>query len=862
MQGDTGAPTRNRGGLSASDIASLRDIHGWNEIARGRKVSRLSVLLRQFRGLLVLILIIAAFVAFFVGEAVDAAAIGLVILLNAGLGYVQEWRAETALEALREMMAPVALVLRDGRERVIPARELVPGDLVLLEAGDTVPADLDLSFSVHLKVDESVLTGESVPVAKSHVGGGDRVFSGTSVVHGRGEGRVVAIGAGTEFGHIAELTGSVGQKETHIQRKLAVLARQLGAAALLVAGAIAAVGTAAGRSVTEMAMTGLSLAVAVVPEGLPAVVTITLALGARAMARHNALVRRLQAVETLGAATVICTDKTGTLTENKMTVTDIWMRDERFEVTGAGHDPRGHIALGGARVRATDDSALAELLDAGLTCNHASLSRIGDDWEMTGDPTEGALVVLAHKGWIEPVEGQVIVNELPFSSEGKWMCNVAARGQRVLAFAKGAPEAILTRADRIRGREGVVSLTPSDRDAVQAAYDDMAGRGQRVMALAMRDVTDHEPPEEGFVFLGLVGIADPPRPEVPQAVRMARAAGIDVIMVTGDSPATARAIAAQLDIPARRVLTGDALSALSDDDLTRVLAEGALFARVHPGDKMRIVRCLQSARHVVAMTGDGVNDAPALKQADIGVSMGIRGSAVAKDASDLVLLDDNFSTIVHAIREGRRQFDNIRKFVRYLLASNAGEVIAIVVNIMLGGPLIFLATQILWMNLITDGVTAVSLGLEKSEPHQMKRPPQACDTPVLGLRGLALIAIFGAYTSAASLWIFYQMLPQGEALARTTAFTAMVVFEKFSVFAFRSLSQPCWKIGWLSNPLLLGALALTLVAQGAAVYLPVLQELLRTVPLSGDEWAMIVYFAAPIVILPELVKTIRWSVTR
>ena len=855
---NTSAETRSdRGGLTAPEVERLRATHGWNEIVRGKSLSPINVLARQFRGLLVLILIAAAVAALLVGETVDAVAIALVIFLNAALGFVQEWRAETALAALRNMMAPMAVAVRDGRETQLPARELVPGDLVLLDAGDTVPADLSLVYSAQLKLDESVLTGESLPVAKSHLDEAPRMFSGTNVVQGRAEGVVQAIGANTEFGNIAEMTRTAGQAETHIQRKLATLAKQLGAAAVLIATAITLIGVAVGRSTPEMLMTGLSLAVALVPEGLPAVVTITLALGASAMARQNALARRLQAVETLGAATVICTDKTGTLTENKMTATNLWMVDAEYEVTGTGYDPRGHIARNGARIRAADDPALAELLDAGLNCNHASLSREAGEWVMTGDPTEGALLVLAHKGWLGVPGNQTIINELPFSSEEKWMCVVTARGTHSIALAKGAPEAMLARCDSIRTADGVKALTSAIRASVLSAYDDMANRGLRVMALARQDVSDSNLPTEGFVFLGLVGIIDPPRPEVGGAVSLALAAGIRVIMVTGDGPVTARAIARQLNIPAKHALSGDEMATMSDDDLTKALTGDFLFARVHPGDKLRIVKSLQDSEHVVAMTGDGVNDAPALKQADIGVAMGVRGSAVAKDASDLILLDDNFSTIVDAIREGRRQFENIRKFVSYLLSSNAGEVVAIVINIMIGGPLIFLATQILWMNLITDGVTAVSLGLEKSERSQMDRAPQSSDAAILGPKGFGVIAVLGTYTGLASLWIFYTVLPQGEALARTTAFTAMVVFEKLSVFAFRSLSQPCWKIGWFSNRFLLVALALTLSAQVAAVYVPFLQVMLHTVPLSGQEWQLILGFAVPIVLVPELVKSFR-----
>ncbi|MEQ9040542.1 MAG: cation-transporting P-type ATPase [Silicimonas sp.] len=847
------APT----GLTTAQVLAERQRSGWNELPQGARVSPLRIFLRQFRGFLVVILIAAAAIAFTLGETIDAIAIGMVLILNAILGFVQEWKAETALDALRSMLTPQALALRDGQEVVLPARELVPGDLVIVSAGEGVPADLDIVTAADLKADESVVTGESVPVDKSPDGEGDarRLLTGTAVVAGRGEGIVTAIGASTSFGKIAEMTGSVGLKETHLQRQLGRLAGQIGLASLLIAGVIVALGTLVGRPVFEMFMTGLSLAVAMVPEGLPAVVTITLALGASTMARKKALARRLQAVETLGAASVICTDKTGTLTENKMTATRIWMSEREFRVTGSGYDPAGHIASNGDRVRAADDPALADLLDTAITCNHARLGRSGDDWVMTGAPTEGALVTLAYKGWADLPDPAATVAERPFSSERKSMIVVVRRGDGFRHHVKGAPEVVLGMCDRIRTADGDRALGDADRAVVHDAYEDMAAKGLRVIALASRLSQGETPEQQDMVFLGLVGLIDPPRPEVKDAVRGAGLAGIRIIMITGDSPVTARAIARDLGISSDECLDGQDIDALPDEGLKTLLTRDVLFARTRPEHKMRIVAVLQDAGHIVAMTGDGVNDAPALKRADIGIAMGIRGTDVSRNAADLVLLDDNFATIVNAIAEGRRQFDNLRKFVRYLLSSNAGEVLAIVVNLLLGGPLIFLATQILWMNLITDGVTAAALGLEKGERQQMEKPPRKPDEPILGIRGLLLIGLFGIYTGSASLWIFYSLLPQGEMIARTAAFTGMVVFEKLSVFAFRSLTQPCWRIGWFSNPFLMGALLFSLGLQVAAVYWPPLQVLLQTTGIPADVWLTILVLALPLVVVPELIKS-------
>ena len=851
---DATSPAR---GLTTEQALAIRRTSGWNELPQAKRVSPVRIFLRQFTGLLVLILIAAAVIALVLGETIDAMAIGLVLILNAVLGFVQEWRAETALDALKSMLTPYALVVRDGEERVIPARELVPGDLVIVTAGEAVPADLQLDAATELKIDESIVTGESVPVDKSASAEDEagRLMTGTAVVSGRGEGVVTAIGTDTAFGRIAEMTGSVEIKTTHLQRQLGRLARQIGVASILIAAMIVLLGTLVGRPALEMFMTGLSLAVAMVPEGLPAVVTITLALGAAAMARKQALARRLQAVETLGAASVICTDKTGTLTENKMTATRIWMADAVYDVTGSGYDPMGHISRDGNRVRASDDPALAELLTTAITCTHASIVREGNDWRMIGAPTEGALVTLAYKGWTPLPDDRATLAERPFSSERKSMSMVVRDGAAFRHHVKGAPEVILSMASRLRMASGDRVLTDADHNTIRQAYDQMASDGLRVMALASKSSGDDSLDERDFVFLGLVGLIDPPRPEVRNAVRGAHMAGIRIIMITGDSPVTARAIAGQLGMGRPRCVEGQDIDTLSDTELADLLDSDVLFARTRPEHKLRIVAALQDKGHIVAMTGDGVNDAPALKRADIGIAMGLRGTDVSKNAADLVLIDDNFATIVNAIAEGRRQFDNVRKFVRYLLSSNAGEVLAIVVNLLLGGPLIFLATQILWMNLITDSLTAAALGLEKGERQQMEEPPRSRDESILGINGGLLIALFGLYTGTASLWIFYSLLPLGLDVARTAAFTGMVVFEKFSVFAFRSLTQPCWRIGWFSNPFLLAALGASLVAQVLAVYWPPLQTLLQTTALDAEIWGTILILALPLVIIPEVIKS-------
>jgi Ca2+-transporting ATPase len=848
-------------GLTTSEAARRLAQHGPNKLGEVRRVSPLVILLRQFTGLLVLILIAAAAIALALGETIDAIAIGLVVLLNGVLGFVQEWRAETAIDALRSMLATHARVIRDGVEVEIDTTGIVPGDVVLLSAGDKVPADMALTDAVELRVEESALTGESLPVTKTPDDPEARLFMGTAVVSGHAEGEVTATGQATRFGEIATLTTEVGAKTTHLQRVLERLARQLTLAALALAALVAAAGLYSGLGLHQMFMMALSLAVSIVPEGLPAVVTITLALGASAMVRQQALARRLQAVETLGAASVICTDKTGTLTEDKMTATRIWMAGADYKVTGGGYDPAGHIeTTDGARVRAGDDRDLCDLLETALLCNRATLVRDGDTWVTTGSPTEAALVTLAYKGWCPLPEGDPVVAELPFTSERKRMSVVTEDedGDDWVLHVKGAPERIVERCTTYREAGEDRIMDAAARARIIDAYGAVAAEGSRVIALARRAQPDAAAPDDeaDLTFLGFVGLMDPPRAEVKGAIRAAEGAGIRVIMITGDGAETAQAVAAMVGLTVERVLTGRDVEEMTDADLDAALRGDVLFARTEPAHKMRIVRTLQTQGQIVAMTGDGVNDAPALKQADIGVAMGLRGTDVARDASDLVLLDDNFSTIVRAIREGRRQFDNVRKFVRYLLSSNAGEVVALLANILIGGPLIFLATQILWMNLITDGVTAVALGLEKATPGTMKRPPRAKGESVLGKAGLGMILAFGAYTGTASLWIFYHLLPLGEDLARTAAFTAMVLFEKTSVFAFRAFHHTNMRIGWFSNRLLILALLAMVGAQLAAVYWPPLQMLLHTAPLGREQWALIGLFALPLLVVPEVIKAL------
>jgi len=864
-------------GLSANEAKQRLAAHGLNVLEVSKREHWYQLLARQFLDVLIAILMIAAVISLAIGEMGDAITIFAIIVLNGILGFVQEWKAEKALEALARMLAPECKVLRDGRQQTIEARLLVPGDIVILEIGDRVPADLRLLEAVNLKADESTLTGESASVHKDTepvaadaplAGRRSMVWMGTSITNGRARGIVANTGMATEFGRIAQLTRSIEAKPTPLQRKLSVLGKQLGIISVGISVMVSITGWLLGKPVLEMFLTGVSLAVAVVPEGLPAVVTITLALGVRAMVRRRALLRRLQAAEALGAATVICTDKTGTLTQNEMTVRRIWLPSGEIEVTGTGYDPAGHFEVDGTRLDYHQRPDLLALLEVGLICNHAHVEKDDNGWHESGEPTEAALVVAAYKAWLSPPSDEKTLTEFSFNSTRKRMTVIERQpDDRRVAFVKGAPEVVLERCTHILDGHDERPLLEADSEAFIAAYSQMAGNGLRTLALARRtlpeDVAlDEDAVETGLTLLGVVGIIDPPRPEVTQAVQTAREAGIRVVMITGDAPATALAIAQRIGLPAKKAITGQDINNMDDSRLDTLLAGEVVFARTTPEHKLRIVSLLQKQGEIVGMTGDGVNDAPALKKADIGIAMGLRGTDVAKGAADLVLTDDNFASIIGAVEEGRRQYDNIQKFVRYLLSSNTGEVIAIFVNILLGGPLILLPVQILWMNLVTDGMTAVALGLEPVEKGVMKRPPRAAHEPVLNRSGMLMILILGGYIGAATLWLFHYYLNAGHAqalgIAQTVAFTGIIVLEKMNVFNFRSLHAPMSVIGFFTNRWVIGAWAVTIGLQVCAVYVPFLQQALHTVPLGWGDWGMILVVALPVFLMSELYKWLRW----
>jgi Ca2+-transporting ATPase len=866
-------PTR---GLSQAEVDRRIEQYGQNSLAVSEGVRWPVILARQFADVLIAILAAAAVLSLMIGEALDAAVIGVILVFNALLGFAQEWRAARAIAALKRMVSPSCNVLRDGVARTVRAVSLVPGDIVLLRTGDRVPADLRLLESSEMRIDESSLTGESNPVAKQTSPTSESAplaerrsaaWMGTAISHGSGSGVAVATGMRTEFGRIAEITRAVRDERTPLQKKLNRLGTKLGVVAVVVSTFVALAGWWVGKPALEMFMTGVSLAVAVVPEGLPAVVTITLALGIRAMIRRRALLRSLSAAETLGSATVICTDKTGTLTQNEMTVREVWLRSGNWSATGTGYDPEGEFEITQTRTGEQQAADLDALLITGLHCNRAELAREDGRWIAIGEPTEAALLTAARKAGATRPANCEPVREFSFTSARKRMAVLVEEAAGKFAHVKGAPEIILERCTRILDAGVERELTTEDRSLAIEAYEAFAKRGLRTLALARRKLSgkladDEDAVECELSLLGVVGILDPPRPEVAQAIALAREAGIRVLMITGDAAATALTIAERIGLRAQRTVSGMEIDTLDDDALRTALDEEVVVARVTPEHKLRIVSLLQDAGQVVAMTGDGVNDAPALKKADVGVAMGIRGTEVAKGASDMVLTDDNFASIVSAVEEGRRQYDNIQKFVRYLLSSNTGEVTAIFINILLGGPLILLPVQILWMNLVTDGVTSVALGLEPVEPGIMQRPPRDQRDPILDRRGILTILGLGAYIGIATLLLFQHYLAANDsnafARAQTVAFTGIIVMEKVNVFNFRALRAPLSAVGWWSNRWVTMAVIGMLGLQMAAVYVPFMQRALHTVPLNGFDWAVMLAVAVPLILASESLKRLGW----
>ncbi len=821
----------------------------------------------QFQNLLILILLIATALSAYLGEVIEAVAIGVIVGFAILLGFLQEYRAERALAALKQMAAPMARVLRGGRETEIPARDLVPGDVILLGAGDKVPADGRLIEEVNLRLNEAALTGESVPVEKvDEVLPGDMlplaerrnmVYAGTAVTYGRGKALIVATGLQTEFGKITGLLKGVKASKTPLQENLDRVGRALAAAALAVVSLIVVLGLMRGASLMEMFMFGIALAVAVVPEALPAVVTISLALGVQRMAKRNALVRHLPAVETLGATTVILSDKTGTLTRDEMTARRLWVGGQEIAISGGGYTREGRFTRDGVAIRPA--LPVMECLRAAALCSDARLIEVDGGLEVKGDPTEAALVIAAAKAGLDAQALETCwprVAEIPFSSERKRMTTLHRGRRGVIACSKGAPEVILASCTSGRAAYATVAMDEANRDAVREAAQAMAARALRVLAVAQKPNADIGDPECEMVFLGLIGLIDPPRAEAAAAIETCKAAGIRPVMITGDHPRTGAAVAEEIGLlRSGRVVTGAELETMSPRDLARSVAGIEVYARVSPEHKLRVVSAWQENGHIVAMTGDGVNDAPALKQADVGIAMGITGTEVSREAADMTLTDDNFASIVAAVEEGRAIFGNIKKYLMYLLSSNIGEIGLMAGATLAGLPLPLSAVQILYVNLATDGLPALALAVDPAEADAMRRPPRDPRAGIFTRPVVFLMLAGGLWSMLVNLGLFGWALASGRdpEHAMTLCFVSLVLIELVKAYNFRSerrsvFSRP-FANRWLNLAVLWELLLLYLI-----VHVPFLQHALGTYRLSAEEWAIVTMTAASVAPLLELAK--------
>jgi len=838
-------------GLGEEEARTRLARYGPNEIRREHEISPAKIFLSQFSSFIVYILIAAVFISFILHEYIDGAVIIVILIVNALLGFFQEYKAEKAIESLKKMAALQATVIRDGRKIRINSNELVPGDVIVFEAGDRIPADARIIEGYLLEVMESSLTGESHSVRKdsapidSTATLGDMknmVFGGTNVTSGSGKAVVVRTGMDTEMGKIAESIESVEDDETPLQKKLDLLGRRLGILTLITCGTIIAFGIFKGGNFLEMIMVGVSLAVAAVPEGLPIVVTIALALGVKRMVGQNALVKRLPSVETLGCTTVICTDKTGTLTRNEMTVTKLFVNNTIIDITGTGYGTSGRFMSSGKEIK---PSSAELLLRIGALNNDAALSEKGD---VIGDPTEACLIVSAAKAGLKRSilkDGFPRIHEIPFDSERKRKSTVHRISDGLVMYTKGAPDVVLKRCSRIDNDGKVLSLTEQVRNMIMEKNRQFASQALRVLAFAYKPLSTgkevDESDENDLIFVGLQGMIDPPRDEVRSAIHRCRNAGIRSVMITGDYALTAQAIAHQLGIEGDAV-SGEELEKMHEDALKKIVKETSVFSRVNPEHKIRIVRALRETGEVVAMSGDGINDAPALKEADIGIAMGITGTDVTKETADMVLLDDRYTSIVKAVEQGRGIYENIKKFVNYLLSSNLGEVLILFIAMIIGfrdssGTIVMplLATQILWMNLVTDGLPAVAIGVDPIRKGIMDISPRNPDESIITKDMAMNIVAISLLMTAGVLFLFHRFLPQGEAVGRTVAFTSVVMLEMVRVAMIRSQ----YRLPLFSNLFLIGAILLSVLLQVAVVYVPVMNVIFKTTTLALYHWGYI-----------------------
>ncbi|WP_439391907.1 calcium-translocating P-type ATPase, SERCA-type [Bacillus velezensis] len=850
-------------GLTEKEVKKRLEKHGPNELQEGKRTPAIAVFFAQFKDFMVLVLLAATLISGFLGEYVDAVAIMAIVFVNGVLGFFQERRAEKSLHALKELSTPYVSALRDGSWKKIQSKELVPGDIMKFSSGDRIGADVRIVEAKSLEIEESALTGESIPVVKQadklrkpDVSLGDisnMAFMGTIVTRGSGVGVVVGTGMNTAMGKIADMLESAGSLSTPLQRRLEELGKILIIVALLLTVLVVAVGVLQGHDLYSMFLAGVSLAVAAIPEGLPAIVTVALSIGVQRMIKQKSIVRKLPAVETLGCASVICSDKTGTLTQNKMTVTHMWSAGKTFKVSGIGYEPEGVFTRDEREIKPKDEKILEQMLVFGALCNTSEIALKDGHYVLDGDPTEGALLTAARKGgysndWLN---GHYrVVAEFPFDSVRKMMTVIVEdQEKKQFVITKGAPDVLIDRSSHLMHGARSTPFSEEKKAETEAVLKELASQALRTIAIAYKPLKPGEKPtmeqaEKNLTMLGLSGIIDPPRPEVRQAIKECREAGIKTVMITGDHVETAKAIAKDLRLLPKkgRVMDGKTLNELTEKELIETVDDVYVFARVSPEHKLKIVKAFQENGHVVAMTGDGVNDAPAIKQADIGVAMGVTGTDVAKEASSLILVDDNFATIKSAIKEGRNIYENIRKFVRYLLASNVGEILVMLFAMLLALPLPLVPIQILWVNLVTDGLPAMALGMDQPEGDLMRRKPRHPKEGVfarkLGWKVVSRGFLIGAATILAFI-IVYHRNPENLPYAQTVAFATLVLAQLIHVFDCRSETS-VFSRNPFENIYLLGAIISSIFLMVIVIYYPPLQPIFKTVPITPGDWMLII----------------------
>ena len=872
-------------GITDEEAQKRLEKYGLNELKEEAKQSMLSKIIEQFKDFLIIILIIASIISYAVGEKVDAVVIIAIVIVNAALGIYQEGKAEKSLEALKKMAAPNAKVLRNGIVEVIPSSNIVPGDIVVLETGDIIPADLRLIESSNLKIEEASLTGESVPVEKhaditfdKDTALGDRInmaYSSTIVSYGRGKGIVVGTGHDTEIGKIATMIQNIEDENTPLQKKLDQLGKVLGIVVIAVCIVVFGVGLLYGTSILDMFMTSISLAVAAIPEGLAAIVTIVLALGMNRMVERNAIVKKLLSVETLGTTTYICSDKTGTLTQNEMTVVKAYTDDKVIDISGTGYEPKGKFTIGDKEIsNPTESININTLLSIGILCSDAKLTKTNEGYKILGDPTEGSLVTLAGKAGInqDDVNSKYPrIAELPFDSDRKMMTTFHKNfiPGKVVSFTKGAPDILIDKSSSIYLNGEILPFTDELKKKVLNINSQFSREALRVLGMAFRqydslpnEITT-ESIEKNLIFVGLVGMIDPPREEAKEAIKKCKNAGIHTVMITGDYKETAFAIAKQLGMAENenQAMMGQELDDLTDEQLREIVKEKRVYARVSPEHKVKIVEALKENGEIAAMTGDGVNDALALKKADIGISMGITGTDVAKNTADVILTDDNFASIVAAVEEGRIIYSNIKKFVFFLLSCNIGEVLIVFLSIILGYKVPLLAIQLLWLNLVTDSFPALALGMEKGDPEIMDIPPRDPNEPILDKDMVKALIVQSISISAAILgayiWGMKTYGTENLVYARTITFTTLISAELLRAYSSRSLTHSIFKIGVFSNKTMTLSTFVSFLLLLVVLYVPFLQPIFETYAIGLKDWGMILVFAVIPLVIGELYKAIR-----